>query len=88
MISLVHNLEESIILSSELEIFSNKLKEWLPRTGNWHICWRAGRHGWNSTIFHEKCDGKKPTLTLVNVVKENKNFTFGGYATRSWGGCK
>ena len=72
-------------MSSEPEEFSKMLKIWLPKTGNWTICWRATSHGWEANTFHKNCDGIKPTLTLVKVVKNGKNFTFGGYATRPWG---
>ena len=83
-IHLVHTLDSSKILSSEAENFSEILSEWLPRTGQWSICWRAGQHGWRASTFHENCDGKNPTLTLVKVVKNGKNLTFGGYATQPW----
>ena len=75
---------ESEILANETVEFSNKLAEWLPRTGNWTICWRAPRDGWAATTFHSKCDGIKPTLTIVQVIKDNKKYVFGGYATESW----
>ena len=67
--------------------FDYKLIEWLPTgsgTGNWSICWRATKDGWNASIFHSNCDGKKPTLTIVQVVKNKKTYVFGGYATESW----
>ena len=67
--------------------FDYKLIEWLPTengTGNWSICWRATKDGWNVSVFHSNCDGKKPTLTIVQVVKNNKTYIFGGYATVSW----
>ncbi len=77
---------ESEILANEPVEFDNKLAEWLPRTGNWRICWRATRDGWAASTFHSKCDEKNSTLTIVQVVNENKKYIFGGYATESWGG--
>jgi hypothetical protein len=73
-----------VILAIERIEFHNKLEEWLPRQGYWRICWRASEHGWAASTFHRKCDGKVPTLTIVQVVKNNKSLVFGGYATRSW----
>ena len=35
----------------------------------------------SSYKFHEKCDGKGPTITLV---KTDKVFKFGGYTSISW----
>ena len=60
------------------------LDSWLPKTGRWSPCWRATRDGWQASIFHRNCDGIKPTLTLVKVVKNGKNLIFGGYATQTW----
>jgi hypothetical protein len=77
---------ESEILSSEPLNFTTKLGEWLPQAGNWSVCWRATRDGWASTTFHARCDGKVPTLTIVKVVKNNKNLIFGGFATATWAG--
>jgi hypothetical protein len=78
------SLRKSVILAIERIEFHNKLEEWLPRQGYWRICWRASEHGWAASTFHQKCDGKVPTLTIVQVVKNNTNLVFGGYATRSW----
>ena len=74
----------STILLHEPVHFDNKLAEWLPITGNWSICWRATKDGWAGSKFHSNCDGKKPTLTIVQVVKSNKTYVFGGYATEIW----
>ena len=78
------SLRKSVILAIERIELHNKLEEWLPRHGYWRICWRASEHGWAASTFHRECDGKVPTLTIVQVVKNNKNLIFGGYATRSW----
>ena len=77
-----------MILAIERIEFHNKLEEWLPGQGDWRICWRASEHGWAASTFHARCDGKVLTLTIVQVVKNNKTLVFGGYATRSWAGCK
>ena len=74
----------SEILKNEPDEFENKLQEWLPKTGDWSICWRATRDGWAASIFHSRCDGKSPTLTIVQVINNNKTYVFGGYATASW----
>ena len=75
---------ESNILSAEPPEFTKILGEWLPKTGNWSVCWRATRDGNKSEIFHEKCDSKIPTLTVVKVLKDNTSLIFGGYATANW----
>ena len=81
-------ISASYILSSEPLDLIQKLVEWLPEKGNWNNCWRATMDGWESAVFHSKCDGKIPTLTVVKVVNNNKNYVFSGYATESWAGCK
>ena len=73
-----------MILEKEPIYFKNNLTEWLPNKGNWSICWRATRDGWASSKFHSNCDGIKPTLTIVQVVKKSKTYVFGGYTTESW----
>ena len=39
------------------------------------------KHGFKASIFHEKCDKKGPTITLV---LNQFNTIFGGYAQLSW----
>ena len=80
-------LDVSQILKNESIEFDYKLAEWLPKedgTGKWIICWRATEDGWNASVFHSNCDGKKPTLTIVEVLKNSKKYVFGGYATETW----
>jgi hypothetical protein len=77
----------SEILKNEPIEFDIKLAEWLS-TGNgernWSICWRATRDGWAASKFHSNCDGRKPTLTMAQVVNNNKTYVFGGYSTEVW----
>ena len=75
-------------MANESVELREKLIEWLPRTGKWRICWRATEHGWGASTFHNKCDGKIPTLVIVKVVKDAKNLIFGGYSTETWAGSK
>ena len=76
----------SEILKNEPMEFDNNLGEWLPTgngKGNWTICWRATRDGWAVSKFHSNCDGRKPTLTIIQVVNI-KTYVFGGYTTEVW----
>ena len=43
-------------------------------------CWHAKTDGWNSSTFHSNCDGKGPTVTIIEVNK----YIFGGYIDKSW----
>ena len=43
-------------------------------------CWHANTDGWASTTFHSNCDGKGPTVTIIQV----NDYIFGGYTDVSW----
>ena len=45
-------------------------------------CWRSKTDGWAASTFHSNCDGKGPTVTIVQVG----SYIFGGYTDTSWGG--
>jgi hypothetical protein len=47
-----------------------------------NMIYQASRHGFNSSIFHSKCNGVLGTLT---VIKGN-NKIFGGYTQANWSG--
>ena len=72
--------ESSIITSRDEE---NTLLSWItdfPGDTRWHLLYKATRDGWNPENFHEKCDGKCPTLV---VIKSDDN-VFGVYAEKPW----
>ena len=43
-------------------------------------CWHAKTDGWAASTFHSNCDGKGPTVTIVQVG----SYIFGGYTDKSW----
>ena len=45
-------------------------------------CWHAKTDGLAASTFHSNCDGKEPTVTIVQVG----SYIFGGYTDKSWGG--
>ena len=45
-------------------------------------CWHALTDGWASSTSHSNCDGKGPTVTIVQVG----SYIFVGYTDKSWGG--
>ncbi len=49
----------------------------------WKLCYKASVHGFDSQVFHAKCDGLKPTVT---VMHSTAGAIFGGYATSAWSG--
>ncbi|XP_015756461.1 PREDICTED: fibroblast growth factor receptor-like 1 [Acropora digitifera] len=43
-------------------------------------CWRAKTDGWAASTFHSNCDGKGPTVVIIQVG----SYIFGGYIDKSW----
>ncbi|CAH3155984.1 unnamed protein product, partial [Porites evermanni] len=43
-------------------------------------CWQGKTDGWTASTFHGNCDGKGPTVTIVQVG----SYIFGGYTDKSW----
>ena len=80
--TVVQPFKDSVILS-----FSQRqtLMSWLKDIPGFSMCdelllYRASRDGWASTDFHDFCDKKGPTVT---VIKSGNNI-FGGFTERSW----
>ena len=74
----------STILSNNVNYFAHLRKFLEPVVGTdsrWLLCYRASIHGWESRIFHSRCEGKKNTVTVI----QNDNYVFGGYTDIPWG---
>ena len=61
--------------------YDSKLREWLGNDYKWKLLYRASEHGYIAKTFHEYCDDKGPTLT---VIRSREGWIFGGYTTKSW----
>ena len=60
----------------------NLLISWLPnKPSKINLLFDTKIDGDNSSTFHNKCDGKYPTLI---IIKTNTNYIFGGYITSAW----
>ena len=81
-------LAASTILSSLDSKYLDQLKLYLhPALQNsgrskFVRCWHAKTDGWAASTFHSNCDGKGPTVTIVQVG----SYIVGGYTDKSWGG--
>ncbi len=53
----------------------------LTSTSNRTLLYRATRDGFTAKAFHEKCDGKANTVT---IIKTDGNYVFGGYTSAKW----
>ena len=43
-------------------------------------CWHSKTDGSAASTFHENCDGKGPTVTII----KSGSYIFGGYTDLSW----
>ena len=81
-------LSSSSILGSLSSKYSDQLSSYLnpvlqsPGHSRFVSCWQAKTDGWAASTFHSNCDGKGPTVTIVQVG----SYIFGEYTDKSWGG--
>jgi hypothetical protein len=45
------------------------------------LLYRGSRDGFGSSVFHNRCDGRSRTVTIVETAK---GFVFGGYTPLAW----
>ena len=58
------------------------LISWLPnKPSKINLLFDTTKDGDNASTFHNKCDGKNPTLV---IIKSDSNCKFGGYVTAPW----
>ena len=79
--TLYDKMDSNILNESKRENeYINKLYEW---TGckRMELIYRGTRDGMTSSAFHNKCDNKGESITLI---KNEKGNIFGGYASISW----
>jgi len=71
---------DSKILTNKQKI---KLMQWAPKgmRRRWKRIYRASKDGFAAATFHQKCDGKGPTLI---VIQSNLGNVFGGYTEMPW----
>lgn len=79
-------LDDSLVLANDASMIS-QLNSWLsPKLRSsysyWKLCYRASVDGWRSRTFHNRCDNKGATVTIVKVG----SYIFGGYNDNSWQG--
>jgi hypothetical protein len=67
------------ILSVTDQIKLNKLSEWNDQ--QWQLIYSASRDGYTAKAFHESCDSRWPTVT---VIRSKNGYIFGGFTTVAW----
>jgi len=67
------------LLYSEFEFLNQQLKFKSKKLGE--ILFQASKNNFEVSSFHNKCDGKGPTVVIVETSTGTK---FGGYSDKSW----
>ena len=67
-------------------IVSSDNKEWLlsqlpQKAVSLTLLFRGSTHGYSASRFHQLCDDKGPTIT---IIKSKANRVFGGFTQQSW----
>ena len=72
-------VDSNIITSNQYQI----LKNWINpnRRMKFKLLYSAKRDGDNRKAFHDRCDNKAPTITIVQTQKD---VIFGGYTEAQW----
>ena len=82
--SILAGLSNSTIIGWNAS-YQNRLHQFLtPAVGfnnRWVLCYRASSHGWAASTFHNRCDGKSHTVTII----KKGQYVFGGYTDIPWG---
>eukprot|EP00826_Nyctotherus_ovalis_P037065 TRINITY_DN3354_c0_g3_i4.p1 TRINITY_DN3354_c0_g3~~TRINITY_DN3354_c0_g3_i4.p1 ORF type:complete len:445 (+),score=43.29 TRINITY_DN3354_c0_g3_i4:100-1434(+) len=73
--SIVRNIDDNLLLCNWV---SEALK---TSKFTFKLLWRGSVDGFEASTFHAKCDGKAPTLT---VIQSKLDLVFGGYTAKSW----
>ena len=74
----------STILAGNINFLGNLSHFLSPAVGNssqWLLCHRASTHDWAVKTFHERCDNKYHTMTII----KKGQYVFGGYTDIAWG---
>ena len=67
-------------MSLESQDFRVTLLGFLGGRTGWTVCWRQSRDGSDGSAFHNGCDSKGATVTIVKY----SSYIFGGYSVSDW----
>ena len=75
-------ITNGIIKPNELYLIEDEIrKKFNKNITNYKLIFRASRDGYKAKNFHEKCDGKSNTLTLIKTKTKRR---FGGFTEDKW----
>lgn len=77
--------DESTILAGVDQKYADQLVSYLEpvmksSNSTFVMCWSGKTDGWLAQKFHDNCDGKGPTVTIIKVG----DHIFGGYTNEDW----
>jgi hypothetical protein len=62
--------------------YMDQLAQWIGKSKlTLTVLFKGSRDGWKNEVFHQKCDGKGATITLVQL---KNGYIFGGYTAIAW----
>ena len=73
--NIIKNLQNFQFVFDKIEQTTSK------KIKNLELLYRASENKGSGNIFHEKCNGKTPTLTIIH---SKNDYIFGGYTEISW----
>ena len=67
-------------------VLSDRQKKWILKQLHYNVLgikliYRASQHGWSPARFHQLCDRKGPTLT---IMRSGAGRVFGGFTKEAW----
>ena len=76
---------KSEVLDSEQQFTLSEVFS-VNRQYTYELCYRGSTHGFSSSSFHSRCDGKGKTVTIARTTAESPGGprVFGGFAGSSW----
>jgi hypothetical protein len=70
--------EGTTILDEEQQL---KINNWIGNPfAEWTLCYKSSTDGTPSATFHDQCDNRGPTVTVISY----NGYIFGGYLSHSW----
>eukprot|EP01084_Bolivina_argentea_P148575 259714_1 len=76
-----HVIGSSVLTSKEDTDFSQLLCTIIPNIKRFELLLRASEHGFSGRDFHNKCDDRGSTVT---IIQSNFGTVFGGYTSVPW----
>ena len=75
---ITHSKYKSTILNCH---YIAQINHWIGKTYKYSLLFRASKDGYGSQEFHDRCDGKSPTVTIVRTSKQK---VIGGFTSLKW----